>query len=64
MGARKIRIGVMGAQGSFSEEAGRTYAKKAGLKAFELDYLVSAENVLSQAIMDLQMQMFSLLKSK
>lgn len=42
-----MKIGVMGAKGSFSEEAGRTYAHKAGLKKFELDYLVTAENVLS-----------------
>ena len=42
-----MKIGVMGAKGSFSEEAGRLYAHKAGLKKFALDYLVSAENVLS-----------------
>lgn len=42
-----MKIGVMGAKGSFSEEAGRIYAQKAGLKKFTLDYLVSAENVLT-----------------
>ncbi len=42
-----MKIGVMGAQGSFSEEAGRAYALKAGIKKFTLDYLVTAENVLS-----------------
>jgi prephenate dehydratase len=42
-----MKIGVMGAKGSFSEEAGRTYAKKAGLRKFTLEYLVSAENVLT-----------------
>lgn len=42
-----MKIGVMGAKGSFSEEAGRAYAQKAGLKKFTLDYLISAENVLS-----------------
>lgn len=42
-----MKIGVMGAKGSFSEEAGRTYAHKAGLKKYTLDYLVTAENVLS-----------------
>jgi prephenate dehydratase len=42
-----MKIGVMGAKGSFSEEAGRAYARGAGLKKFTLDYLVSAENVLS-----------------
>lgn len=44
-----MKIGVMGAKGSFSEEAARVYAKKhANLKKFELLYLVSAENVLSE----------------
>ena len=43
-----IRIGVMGALGSFSEEAGRTYARKyITPKKFQLLYLVYAENVLS-----------------
>lgn len=43
------KIGVMGAKGSFSEEAGRTYVKKyAKLKKFEILYLITAENVLSE----------------
>lgn len=42
-----MKIGVMGAKGSFSEEAGRTYAAKANLKKFTIVYLVNAENVLS-----------------
>ncbi|TSC63349.1 MAG: chorismate mutase [Parcubacteria group bacterium Athens0416_74] len=42
-----MKIGVMGAKGSFSEEAGRMYAHKAGVKKFALEYLISAENVLS-----------------
>src|ERR1700733_4239611 len=42
-----MKIGVMGAKGSFSEEAGRAYAGKAGLKKFTLEYLVTAENVLT-----------------
>ena len=43
------KIGVMGAKGSFSEEAGRTYVKKyAKLKKFEILYLIAAENVLSE----------------
>jgi prephenate dehydratase len=43
-----MRIGVMGGKGSFSEEAGRVYAKKwLKAKKITLDYLVSAENVLS-----------------
>jgi prephenate dehydratase len=42
-----MKIGVMGAKGSFSEEAGRVYAAKAGLKKFTLEYLITAENVLT-----------------
>lgn len=42
-----MKIGVMGARGSFSEEAARIYAKKhAKLKKYELAYLITAENVL------------------
>lgn len=38
----------MGARGSFSEEAGRTYAKRwLNNKRFTIEYLISAENVLS-----------------
>lgn len=42
-----MKIGVMGARGSFSEEAGRAYAHKAGLKNYHINYLVTAEKVLS-----------------
>ncbi len=43
-----MKIGVMGAKGSFSEEAARVYAKKyANVRKFEILYLISAENVLS-----------------
>jgi prephenate dehydratase len=42
-----MKIGVMGAKGSFSEEAGRTYAKKANLRKYTIEYLVTAENVLA-----------------
>jgi len=43
-----MKIGVMGARGSFSEEAARAYAKKYGnFKKFDVLYLISAENVLS-----------------
>ena len=42
-----MKIGVMGAKGSFSEEAGRTYAEKNHVKKFVIDYLVTAENVLT-----------------
>jgi prephenate dehydratase len=44
-----MKIGVMGAKGSFSEEAGRVYAKKhANARKFEILYLITAENVLSE----------------
>ena len=43
-----MRMGVMGAKGSFSEEAARTYAKKYGkFKIYDISYLITAENVLS-----------------
>lgn len=45
--SNSVKIGVMGAKGSFSEEAGRSYAQKAGLKKFTILYLISAENVLA-----------------
>jgi len=41
-----MKIGIMGARGSFSEEAAQTYMMKEKVSA-ELDYLISAENVLS-----------------
>ena len=42
-----MTIGIMGAKGSFSEEAARTYATKASIPDPELVYLVTAEAVLS-----------------
>lgn len=43
-----MKIGVSGAKGSFSEEAARTYARTwLKNKRFDIDYLVSAENVLA-----------------
>jgi len=41
-----MTIGISGARGSFSEEAARTYAKVAKIKAPKIDYLISVENVL------------------
>ncbi|MBI5456524.1 prephenate dehydratase [Candidatus Kaiserbacteria bacterium] len=41
-------IGVMGAEGSFSEEAARVYAKKHGkIKKYTLAYLITGEKVLA-----------------
>ncbi|MDP3989163.1 MAG: prephenate dehydratase domain-containing protein, partial [bacterium] len=42
-----MTIGVSGAQGSFSEEAGLTYCSKEGIHNFELKHLVSVDAVLS-----------------
>lgn len=43
-----MHIGVSGAKGSFSEEAARTYARRwLKNKRFDVEYLVSAENVLA-----------------
>lgn len=44
----RMKIGVMGARGSFSEEAGRTYAKKwLKTKDFAVEYLITAEATLA-----------------
>ncbi len=40
-------IGVSGVRGSFSEEAARAYAHKAGLKHYKISYLTTVENVLA-----------------
>ncbi len=42
-----MKIGVMGARGSFSEQAGELYAKKNNLENAEIMTLISAENVLT-----------------
>ena len=42
-----MKIGIMGARGSFSEEAARKYIETEKLEGIELQYLVSAENVLT-----------------
>lgn len=41
-----MKIGIMGAEGSFSEEAARTYIDKEQLAEAELVFLISAERVL------------------
>ncbi len=45
--SKKEILGIMGARGSFSEEAAKTYALKAGLKNYSLEYLITAERVLT-----------------
>ena len=42
-----MKIGVMGAKGSFSEQAGETYLKKEAISGGEILPLISAENVLT-----------------
>lgn len=44
--SNKIKIGVMGGQGSFSEEAGNYYCHKNGVADYRIEYLINAENVL------------------
>ncbi len=40
-------IGISGVEGSFSEEAATTWARKEGLKKYSISYLVTVENVLA-----------------
>ena len=43
------KIGVMGAKGSFSEEASLVFAKKhANFKKYKLEYLITSERVMDQ----------------
>lgn len=42
-----MKIGIMGAKGSFTDEAGQTLVMKDRLSGAALEYLVSAENVLA-----------------
>ena len=41
-----MKVGIQGIEGSFSEEAAKSYCEKFGIKDFELKYLVSSMNVL------------------
>lgn len=42
-----MKIGISGVRGSFSEEAARTYTRKEGIEQFDIEYLISVENVLA-----------------
>jgi len=42
-----MKVGIQGIEGSFSEEAAKSYCKKFGIKDFKLKYLVSSMNVLN-----------------
>ena len=41
-----MKVGIQGIEGSFSEEAAKSYCRKFGIEDFELKYLVSSMNVL------------------
>jgi len=43
---KKIKIGVMGGVGSFSEQAANYYCLKEKIKNYQIEYLITAENVL------------------
>lgn len=43
---KRIKIGVMGGIGSFSEEAGNYYCSQEKIKDYQIEYLITAENVL------------------
>lgn len=43
----EIQLGVMGAKGSFSEKAALEYATKNGITSPQIQYLITAEGVLS-----------------
>lgn len=43
----RMKIGISGAKGSFSEEAARSYAAKSAIRKYAIKYLISVENVLS-----------------
>ena len=43
---KKIKIGVQGARGSFSEEAALHFSKNYGFENVEIVYLISSESVL------------------
>lgn len=47
MAKKPVVIGVSGAPGSFSEEAGRTYARSARLKGARIAHLLTVEKVLA-----------------
>ncbi len=43
----KIKIGIMGGMGSFSEQAAHEFAKNHGIEQYEMEYLIAAEKVLA-----------------
>ncbi len=43
-----IVIGIQGGKGSFSEEAAHIFAERQQIKQFDIDYLISSENVLEK----------------
>ena len=43
-------IGIQGIEGSFSEEAAKSYCKKFNIENFSIEYLVSSMNVLDLSL--------------
>ena len=43
---KSSKIGIQGGKGSFSEEAAKVFAKKYGVKDYEITYLISSKAVL------------------
>ena len=43
---KKIKIGIQGGKGSFSEEAAKVFAKNHGIKDFDIVYLISSKVVI------------------
>ena len=43
---KKMKIGIQGGKGSFSEEAAKVFAKNHGIKDFDIVYLISSKVVI------------------
>jgi len=46
------KIGIQGIEGSFSEQAAKSYCQKFGINEYELAYLVGSMNVLNSLSME------------
>ena len=44
---KKVKIGIQGGKGSFSEEAAKVFAKNHGVEDYVIEYLISTEGVLA-----------------
>ena len=60
-------IGIQGIEGSFSEEAAKSYCKKFNIENFSIEYLVSSMNVLdhlSKKSIDMRIKLWSHISSQ